>query len=161
LASGLLGIVRALVCLAIAVSIIASVEIALLCLLRKCALRPELADIPAVGRYRERLCSARTRLLLATSMRRTAQASPRAQISSYVLWDRVALVRDELLALADELESADTVDPRTIIEIRELLSNGRDSPLLNDRLPTAALVNTVRCARFRLATAPIERSIRR
>jgi hypothetical protein len=77
-----------------------------------------------------------------------------SRISRLVAWRRGGIA-------TDELESADTVDPRTIIEIRELLSNGRDSPLLNDRLPTAALVNTVRCARFRLATAPIERSIRR
>jgi hypothetical protein len=35
-----------------------------------------------------------------------------------VLWDRVALVRRELVVLADELESADIVDPRTMIEIQ-------------------------------------------
>jgi len=59
-----------------------------------------------------------------------------------VLWDRVALVRCELVVLADELESADIVDPRTMIEIKTLLSSGRDSALLNDQISPETLVGT-------------------
>jgi hypothetical protein len=76
-----------------------------------------------------------------------------------VLWDRVALVREELLALADELESAATIDPRTMVEIHELLCSGRDSPMLNDQLPASALASAILCARFRLVTAPLQRSM--
>lgn len=59
-----------------------------------------------------------------------------------MLWDRVALVRCELVVLADELESADIVDPRTMIEIKTLLSSGRDSALLNDQISPETLVGT-------------------
>jgi hypothetical protein len=74
------------------------VETALRCFLRECALCPGLAEISAVARYRETLCSPTNRRKLAISLRRMARPSPAARASPYVLWDRVALVRDELLA---------------------------------------------------------------
>jgi hypothetical protein len=158
LASGWLGTVGPLAGVGTGVCIVVGAEIALRRFLRKCTLRPELAEIPAVARCRDRLCSVRRRRQLARSVRSTAVTSPGAQASPLVLWDRVALVRDELLALADELESADTVDPRTMVEIHDLLCSGRDSPMLNDQLPTSALVSAVLCARFRLVTAPLRRT---
>jgi len=159
LATGPLGRVGPLVGLGTAISVMGGVEIAVRCVLRRCVLCPEIAQISAMARYRDRLCSARNRRRLAKWLRGTARPSHAARASPYVLWARVALVREQLLLLADELESADTIDPRTMIEIRTLLSNGRDSPLLNDQIPAAELVSTVRCARFRVITAPLQNSI--
>jgi hypothetical protein len=159
-AIGLPGSVGPPVALGTALCVIGGAQAALCCCLRQCVLCPKLAEIPAVALYRDRLCSGRNRRGLAISLRRIAHPSPAARASPYVLWDRVALVRDELLALADELESADTVDPHTMIEIRQLLSNGLQSPLLNDRLPAAGAISVVRCARFRLITAPLQDPIR-
>jgi hypothetical protein len=42
-----------------------------------------------------------------------------------------------------------------MVEVKQLLSNGRDSPLLNEGLPAAAAVSALRCARFRVITAPL------
>jgi hypothetical protein len=72
-----------------------------------------------------------------------------------VLWERVGPAREELVALADELESAEVVDPHTIIELQRLLSCGCGSPLLNPRLPASELVSWVRRARFQIVTAPL------
>jgi hypothetical protein len=152
--TGLFGTVAPLVGFGTAICVIGGAETARRYFLRKCALCCELEDISAVARYRERLCSARSRMTLATWLRDIARDSHAAGASPYVLWDRVTLVRHELLALADELESADAVDARTMIEIRTLLSDGRDSPLFNDQIPPAALVSTIRCARFRAITGP-------
>jgi hypothetical protein len=160
-ATGRLGMVAPLVGFGTAICVMGGAETARRCFLRNCALCPDLEEIAAVARYRETLCSARSRRRLATSLRSTTRDSQAAQASPYVLWDRVAQVRHELLALADELESANTVDPRTMIEIRNLLSDGQNSPLLNDQIPPAALVSTVRCARFRVATYPLQDSIGR
>jgi hypothetical protein len=161
LATGLLGSVGPLIAFGTAICVMGGVEIVLRCALRQDVLCPEFAEIEAVARYRDRLCSARNRRRLATWLRSTARPSPAVRGSPYVLWDRVALGREELLALADELESAHTIDPRTMIEIKELLSNGRDSPLLNEHLPAAAVISTVRCARFRVITAPLQDSLGR
>jgi hypothetical protein len=116
-ATGLLASVGALAAFGTAVCVIAGAQAALRCCLRQYVLRPELAEIPAVALYRDRLCSGRNRRGLAISARRMAHPSPAARASPYVLWDRVALVPDELLALADELESADTADPHTMLQI--------------------------------------------
>jgi hypothetical protein len=153
LAFGWLGTVGPLTGLGIAMCIMAGAEIALHRFVRRCALCPELSDIPAVARSRSRLCSARRPRAFGASLRQTALASPRERENVFVQWDRVALVRDELLALADELESADNVDPRTMVELDRLLCDGRDSPLLNEQLPASELVSTVRCVRFRVLTA--------
>ncbi len=159
--TGLLGTVAPLVGFGTAICVIGGVETARRCFLRKCALCGELEEISAVARYRERLCSARSRRKLATWLRDIARDSHAAGASPYVLWGRVALVQHELLALADELESADAIDARTMIEIRTLLGDGRDSPLLNDQIPPAALVSTIRCARFRAITSSRHDSIER
>lgn len=159
LVSGWLGTGGPLTGLGIALWLLMSSEIALVCFVRRCALTPELAEIPAVARRRARLCSGRRRRALGAALRATALPSSRARYNDFVLWDRVPLVRDELLALADELESAETVEPRTMLDVNELLCNGVDSPLLNKRVPAAALVSVVRCIRFRLLTAPLQRAI--
>lgn len=161
LATGVIGLIRALVGFGSALCVMGGVETALRCFLRECTLHPELAQIAAVARYRERLCSARSRCRLATWLRSTVRDSHAARSSPYVLWHRVALVSDELLALADELESADAVDPRTMIEIKRLLCDGQDSPLLNERLPAAAAGSAILSARFRVITAPLQDSVGR
>lgn len=144
---------------AAAICMLGGAETARRCFLRKCAPCAELAEITAVARYRKGLCSARARRRLAGALRRTARDSPAARANPYLLWGRVSLVRDELLALADELESAGAGDPRAMIEIKTLLCDGRDSPLLNDQLPSELLLSTVRCARFRVITVPLKDSI--
>jgi hypothetical protein len=88
-------------------------------------------------------------------LRDLALAPPDDQKSVFVLWERVGLVRDELAALADELGSADVVDPRTMFELQRLLRCGCGSPLLNRRLSASELVSTVQYLRFRIVTAPL------
>jgi hypothetical protein len=156
--TGPLGVVAPLAGFAAAMCVLGGAEAARRCLLRRCAACGELAEIIAVARYRERLCSARSRRRLAGALRRTARDTPAARADPYLLWSRVALVRDELMALADELESASGGDPRAMIEIKTLLCDGRDSPLLNDQLPSELLLSTVRCARFRVITVSLKDS---
>lgn len=123
-------------------------------LLGRCALRDELAGIPVVARERARLCSPRKRRRLAAALRNTVTTDLRP-LRAIIAVDpaRVGLVRDELLAIACELECAAFVEPATMRELNRLVSNVAVSPLLNDGLPEAALVITVRQLRFRLATA--------
>ena len=157
--TGPLGMVAPLAGLTAAILVLGGAETARRCFLRQCAPCPELAEITAVAQYRERLCSARSRRRLAGALRRTARDSPAARANPYVLWDRVALVGDELVALADELESASAGDTRAMIEIKTLLCDGRDSPLFNDQLPSELLLSTVRCLRFRVITVPLKDSV--
>jgi hypothetical protein len=156
--TGPFGMVAPSAGFAAAICVLGGAETARRCFLRKCAPCAEFGEITAVARYRRRLCSARSRRRLAGALRRTARDSPAARANPYLLWSRVALVRDELTALADELESASAGDPRAVIEIKTLLCDGRDSPLLNDQPPPELLLSTVRCARFRVITVPVKDS---
>jgi hypothetical protein len=61
-------------------------------------------------------------------------------------------VRGELLAVAEELERAGALDPRTMAEIAGLISDGARSPLLNAAVPESELDVLLRRIRFRLAT---------
>jgi hypothetical protein len=142
-----------LVGLAVALLIGVEAHFALRRLVVRCVLLSQAVGVPAVTRCRQRLCSMERRYALAAAARQLAGASGAGRRSEFVLWDRVALVRSQLLALADGLESVDDVDPRTMLELHRLLSDGRDSPLLNPERPTAELLVTLRCLLFRLATA--------
>jgi hypothetical protein len=147
-----LGTVGPLAGVAIGLGIVVAIQASLHRFVDRCALRPELACIPAVARRRRRICCARRRRDFASSLRSLASASPRERKNPYVLWGRVSLVADELCALADELECADDVDPRTIRELDRLLCDGRDSPMLNPQLPVSELASTLLRIRFRLIT---------
>ena len=116
------------------------------------ALSPELIQLPDVAAERRRLQSARTRRTLATGLRRTAAAiQPPSRFDPCpVLVDRVALIRDELFELADDLEETQTPDPAYVALIRELLTNG-SSPLYNPNLPADDLYTNVARARAGIA----------
>ena len=54
----------------------------------------------------------------------------------FPLAPRVAGAAEELVALASELEDEElALDPECAVRCLELLTNGTDSPLLNDLLP--------------------------
>jgi hypothetical protein len=152
-ASGWLGAAASICALAVAAIIVAGAQIVLRSTVRRCALDSELAGIPAVARCRRRLCSARRRRMLASAVRHTAFRSQHAHESDLVLWERVRFVAPELVAMADELEAAQRVEPRTMVDVDSLLCDGRLSPLLNDQLPMGELACAVRSIRFRLQTA--------
>ena len=150
----LLGTVPTLIGIGAAVCVAAVVQIALRRLTRSCALAGKLTDEPVVVRTRERLSSVRRRRALARNLRATARPSTWDQRNPLVLWDRAALVSDELLSLAQELERASSVDPRSMVEVHRLLCDGRESPLFNKQIPAEELLRAVRCIRFRIVTAP-------
>jgi hypothetical protein len=149
-----LGTVGPLAGIAIGLGIMAGAHVSLHAFVGRCALSSELAGIPAVERRRRSLCSARKRRELGCALRSLVSASAWEKKNPYVLWDRVSLVADELLALADELEYADGVDPRTVVEVDRLLCDGRDSPMLNPQLPASELASALLHMRFRLLTGP-------
>lgn len=146
-AAGLSGV-------ALAALIAAAADLALRRFLLRCALDPDLARIGAVARYRQRRCSPRRRRQLATNLRETAVPSRHALKSEFVAWDRVDLVRAELLALADELEAAESLDPRTMLDLSRLLCDSGLSPLLNRSIPESELYVALRSIRYRLTGAP-------
>jgi hypothetical protein len=120
-----------------------------------CVLDPDLARIGAVARCRRRQCSPRRRRQLAANLRQTARPSRHAQKSDFVAWDRVRLVGADLLALADELEAAEGVDPRTMLDLDRLLCDSRRSPLLNRAIAESELFVAVRSIRYRVLNARV------
>jgi hypothetical protein len=84
----------------------------------------------------------RNRSALVQLLRRTADGThdtDRVRDRREALHYRAAAVRTPLLELAAVLEHAHDPDPATVAELRELLSNGRDSPLYNAKIPAAEL----------------------
>jgi hypothetical protein len=108
---------------------------------------------------RRRLVSARNRRKLADGLRRTAAAEqpPRRFDCCPVLADRVAVVRYELLLLADALEHSTDPDPSSVALIRELLTSGC-SPLYNANVPVEDLHATLARASAQIAAPPPDRS---
>lgn len=151
--TGSLTLAAGLVALGLAISLLVAAQLRLRALLRQGVLNSQLNDLPVMTRYSKHLCSARRRHRLATAMRRTALDSHRAQGRDVVQWDRVRRVATELHALAEELDGASWVDPRTMLEIELLLCDGRLSPLLNPRISDAETDSTLLTIRFRLRTS--------
>jgi hypothetical protein len=91
--------------------------------------------------------SARKRRKLAGWLRRTAncapECDPRRRRFEVLLRDRVAVVRAELIEIANLLERADDPDPACVATIRELLRNGCDSPLYNRDIHVSELKTTL------------------
>jgi hypothetical protein len=81
------------------------------------------------------LLGTRNRLTIARWLRRTANrvvdADPLGRRREVLLCGRVAVVRTDLLALADLLERTEDPDPDSVEALRALLRNGCDSPLYN------------------------------
>lgn len=116
------------------------------------AMRDELAEIPEVARARRRLVEPKRRREIADALRRIATTGrvSRHDVAPLVI-ERLPPVRAELLALAEELERAPALDPRTVAEIAGLVTDGARSPLLNRAVPESELAVTLHRIRFRLA----------
>ena len=91
----------------------------------------------------EMLLGTRNRLTIARWLRRTANrvpdGGPLGHRREFLLCGRVALVRTDLLALADLLERTEDPDPDSVEALRALLRNGCDSPLYNADLHMSEL----------------------
>jgi hypothetical protein len=80
---------------------------------------------------------------LALRLRRLARTSPgrdpvrRRHV--FLLVDRVADARDDLLEVADLIEQAATADPSCLAEVRRLLTSGCDRPLYNPDIHVSEL----------------------
>jgi hypothetical protein len=123
-------------------------------LLEECVLRDDLAEIPEVARARAQLVAPERRREIARSLRRIAgQARASRHDVAPLLVDRVGPVRRELLAVAEEIERAPVLDPRTMAELAGLVHDGARSPLLNCAVPESELEVLLRRIRYRLATA--------
>lgn len=87
--------------------------------------------------------SRRKRQMLSRWLRRTANRATGGDRLSRrrepLLCARVALVRTDLLELAATLDRTDDPDPGSIRALRDLLSNGCDSPLYNADLHVSEL----------------------
>jgi hypothetical protein len=83
------------------------------------------------------------RLTIARWLRRTANrvpdGDPFGRRRELLLHGRVALVRADLLTLADLLERTEDPDPASVKALRALLRNGCDSPLYNAELHMSEL----------------------
>ena len=89
------------------------------------------------------LLGTRNRLTIARWLRRTVNrvpdGDPLGRRRELLLCGRVALVRTDLLALADLLERTEDPDPDCVEALRALLRDGCDSPLYNADLHMSEL----------------------
>jgi hypothetical protein len=148
---------------AVAAAVLAGgARVARLALVEELAMRDDLAAIPEIARARERLVAPRHRREVAASLRRIAgeARTSRHDVAPLVVERLVAPVRRDLLALAEELERAPELDPRTMAEIAGLVHDGARSPLLNRAVPESELQVALRRIRFRLATRSREDELR-
>jgi hypothetical protein len=101
-----------------------------------------------------RLTPARARRRLARRLRRLAGTSPEPdpvrRRHVFVLVDRVADVRDDLLEVADLIEQAAAADPSCLAEVRRLLTSGCDSALYNPDIHVSELHASMYFLRCRL-----------
>ena len=132
----------------------AGAEVARNVLLDEWAVREDFGEVPELARARRRMVTDAQRRAMARSLREIAvqRSVPRTAVAPLLL-ARVAPVRGELLAMADELEHAPRLDPRTMAELTGLITDGARSPLLNEAVPEPELAVLLRRIRFRLASA--------
>ena len=97
----------------------------------------------ATGRRQRSLVSPRNRRRLVGSLRRAASYGPEHRRFSVVLVDRVAMVRVQLLELADLLEASHDPDPSWVAEIQDLVTDGSGSPLFNSHVHISELLATL------------------
>jgi hypothetical protein len=67
-----------------------------------------------------------------------------------LLHDRVALVRADLLEIAELLEQAPDAEPRCVTELHRLLTDGCESPLFNPDVHPSELRTSVYYVHSRL-----------
>jgi hypothetical protein len=153
LADGLLIPAAAVIGVVAAVIMGAGAEVARNVVLDEWAVREDLAAVPELARVRRRMVTAAHRHAIARSLREiaTQHSVPRTAVAPLLL-ARVAPVRGELLAMAEELERAPSIDPRTMAELTGLITDGARSPLLNEAVPEPELAVLLRRIRFRLAS---------
>ena len=111
-------------------------------------------SLPSRGAEPARPAPARARRRLARRLRRLAVRSPEPDPVRrrfvFVLVDRVADVRDDLLEVADLIEQAATADPSCLAEVRRLLTSGCDSALYNPDIHVSELHTSMYFLRCRL-----------
>ena len=151
---GELSPLPAAIALAVAIMLGSGAQLARQVLLEEWTLRDDLVEVPDVARARRRLVTDARRRETVSSLRAIAA---KRRVSRHdvapMLVDRLGPVRSDLLAVADELERARVVDPRTMAEIAHLMTDGARSPLLNATVPERELAVALRRIRFRLETA--------
>jgi hypothetical protein len=155
-----LGIAGVLVPAAAALGVVVSVAMAVTAhlaremRLEEWAARDDLAALPELARARRRLVADQRRHEVAGSLRHiAAQRRTSRHDVAPLLVGRLAPVRDELLAVAEEVERARDLQPATMVEITRLITDGVKSPLLNEAVPEGELALLLRRIRFQLATA--------
>jgi hypothetical protein len=101
-------------------------------------------------RWRRRRAEHRRRVVV-RSLRRIAsraeESNPIARYGQPLLQYRAAAVRSELLEIAAALERAQSPAPASVATLRELLTNGCDSPLYNPDIHVSELRATLNHAR--------------
>jgi hypothetical protein len=109
------------------------------------------------GRKRARRLSARERRILVPWLRRTANGPPDRdpvrRRREVLLCDRVAVARTDLLQIATLLERAHDPDPARVAALRDLLSDGCESPLYNTDVHPSELWATLYYVRSGLSRA--------
>jgi hypothetical protein len=138
----------------VAVTIAVTAHLAREMRLEEWAARDDLAALPELARARRRLVGDARRREVAGSLRRiAAQRRTSRHDVAPLLVRRLAPVRDDLLAVAEEVERAPALQPGTMVEITRLITDGVKSPLLNEAVPEGELALLLRRIRFELATA--------
>jgi hypothetical protein len=98
------------------------------------------------GRWREYRAERKRRALVQRLRGAADRALETDQISVHpgaLLRYRAAAVRPDLLEIAAMLERTQTPNTACLAALDELLSNGRNSPLYNPRIPVAELHTTL------------------
>ena len=97
----------------------------------------------ATEHKRQRLLSMRARQRLAANVRRAANCGPIQSRHAVLLRDRVAVVRDQLLELANMLEQGGDVDGSWMADVHRLVTDGCGSPLYNRDVHVSELQATL------------------
>jgi len=152
--AGLLGAPAAALGVVVAVTIAVTAHLAREMRVEEWAARDDLAALPELARARRGLVADERRREVAGSLRRiAAQRRTSRHDVAPLLVGRLAPVRDDLLAVAEEVERAAALHPGTMVEITRLITDGVKSPLLNEAVPEGELPLLLRRIRFQLATA--------
>jgi hypothetical protein len=153
-AAGLLDAPAAALGVVVAVTLAVTAHLAREMRVEEWAARDDLAALPELARARRRLVADERRREVAGSLRRiAAQRRTSRHDVAPLLVGRLAPVRDDLLAVAEEVERAAALHPGTMVEITRLITDGAKSPLLNEAVPEGELPLLLRRIRFQLAAA--------